>query len=192
VQPVDQHEGDQHDDEQGAGLQRTDHPELAFRGFLQGAHEHVQLADEFRGLATVIVQPRRLGIEQRAHALLPVLQHAAMQARQRRVAMAVQGRAQRRRAQRALQNVDALLEQRLRTMLGGEGQAVGLHAQAAGLVDGFGITFQGVGQVQAGQHADQGKTDDHHERHQRVEHDRVARGELVSFGLGHGRLVGRR
>ena len=30
-------------------------------------------------------------------------------------------------------------------MLGGEGQAVGLHAQAAGLVDGFGITFQGVG-----------------------------------------------
>ena len=69
-----------------------------------------------------------------------------MQARQRRVAMTVQGRAQRRRAQRALQNVDALLEQRLRTMLGGEGQAVGLHAQAAGPVDGFGITFQRVGQ----------------------------------------------
>ena len=42
-------------------------------------------------------------------------------------------------------------------MLGGEGQAVGLHAQAAGLVDGFGITFRGVSQVQAGQHADRGK-----------------------------------
>ena len=96
--------------------------------------------------------------------------------------MAVQGRAQRGRTQRLLQGFNALVEQGLRAVFGRESQAVGLHAQTASLIDRLGITFQGVRQVEAGKHADQRDTDDHHEGHQRIEHDRVTGGERLAFG----------
>lgn len=95
VQAVDQHEGDQHDDEQRPRLQGTDDAKLALGGFLQGAHEDVQLPDELRYLPAIVLQLRWLCIEQRTHAFLPVLQHTGVQSRQLGVAMAVQSRAQR-------------------------------------------------------------------------------------------------
>ena len=50
-------------------------------------------------------------------------------------AVAVQGRAQGGGKKGAFERDDAFFEQGLRALLGGERQAIGLHAQAAGLVD---------------------------------------------------------